>query len=729
MKHKSTTRLFTLLLVLTLILTLLPTSALADADICGDFEYLVNGESSCAVTGYLGSSLDVTIPDKLDGYTVTEIGMNAFKDDGLTSVVIPDTVQMIGSNAFYGNKLSSVTLSSSVWLIGVNAFGENTVDSVTMTEFTLPEPEEGYISRWSDTDSNVYSGGDSVTVSGQYERTYYRPFFDYYFIDEYLKIICIYQYNGPDGDVVIPETIDGYIVHEIAYSAFSDKGITSVTLPSSVMRIHENAFANNSGLASITLPASYKGYVNTYIDGSGNEYAAGSQITDFTKEYKAKVGFVETPEGKAVITHFTPDSRVCVIPSKISNLTVWGIYEEACVSEGITKLTLPNTITHVGEAAFADNELTSVTLPSSIKLVARYAFEANEDLESFNLPEAPQGYTSYWNEYERDGGDVCSVESESEEMAPATTRPPVIINEVNGGYTVTNFSNAYEWVRNEPNKYTVTFKDLDGTVIKTVTQDYGTAIEYPQLAEKEGYTAGWDSELETVPAENITITAAYTVNQYTVTFKDSDGTVMKTAKVDFGTAIDYPADPTREGYIFDGWDSDLKTMPAENITITASYISAEAPRGNITGTLLDSDGNPIAGKTVKLHSKVVTTVTDSKGRFTFTNVPLVDHELIIESSEGTELGRYDLSFGKSDSTSYSVDDTDVDVNVTSNTVAIDILVNVSNSGEVSIEKITFGENPQTGDTETASTWIVWVILAVFVVAVALVIWRNSAEQK
>lgn len=729
MKHKSTTRLFTLLLVLTLIITLMPTSALADADICGDFEYYITGETTCAVTGYSGDSLDLTIPNKLDGYTVTSIGMEVFKDDGLTSVVIPDTVQDIGFSAFYGNKLSSVTLPSSLWYIGVNAFGENTVDSVTMTEITLPEPKEGYISRWSDADSNLFSGGDIVPVIGEYERTYYRAIFDYYVIEEDFEIICIYGYNGPGGDVVIPETIDGYTVQEIAYSAFSDKGITSVTLPSSIMRIDENAFANNSGLASITLPASYKGYVNTYIDGSGNEYAAGTQITDFTKEYEAKVGFVESPEGKAVITYFTPDSSVCVLPSKISDLTVWGVYEGACFDKGITELTLPNTITHIGMVAFANNELTSVTLPSSIKLIAPYAFEDNEGLESFDLPEAPEGYTSYWNEYERDGGDVCAVESESEEMAPATTRPPVTANEVNGGYTVTNFSNAYEWVRNEPNKYTVTFKDLDGTVIKTVTQDYGTAIEYPQLAEKEGYTAGWDSDIKTVPAQDTTITAAYTVNQYTVTFKDSDGTVLKTANVDFGTAINYPADPTREGYTFDGWDSDLKTMPAENITITASYISAEAPRGNITGTLLDSDGNPIAGKTVKLHSKVVTTVTDSKGRFTFTNVPLVDHELIIESLEGTELGRYDLSFGKSDSTSYSVDNTDVDVNVTSNTVAIDILVNVSDSGEVSIEKITFGENPQTGDTETASTWIVWVILAVFVAAVVLVIWRNSAEQK
>lgn len=718
-------KLFTLLLVAAMVVMLLPTTALADADVCGDFEYYIIGESSCAVSGYLGSSLDVTIPGQLDGYNVTDIDMNVFKDDGITSVVIPDTVRTIGSFAFYGNKLSSVALPSSLTYIGVNAFGENTVDSVTMTEFTLPEPKEGYISMWSDADSNTYSGGDNVPVSGEYSNDL-RRIFEYWVMDKDLRIASICNYNGLETNVVIPEIIDGYTVYEITYDAFRNKGITSITLPSSVMIIGENVFADNSELTSIMLPASYKGYVNTYIDGSGNEYAAGSGITDFTKGYKAKVGFVENPDGKAIITNYIPDTSVCTIPSKISDLTVWGIYGDACYDKGITELTLPNTITHIGMGAFFGNELTNVTLPDGVKLIAPFAFEANENLQSFNLPKAPEGHTSYWNEYERSGG-VCTAVSEEEEMAPTATRPPMTVNEVNGGYTVTNFSNAYEWIKDVPNKYTVTLKDFDGSVIKTVTQDYGTTIEYPELATKVGYTAGWDKVLKTVPAEDTTITAVYTVNQYTITFKDKDGSVIKTLTQDYGTKIEFPADPTLEGYVFNGWSRNLETIPAENLTLTATFISSEAPRGNITGTLVDSDGNPIAGKIVKLHSKVVTTVTDSKGRFTFTDVPLVDHELIIESTEGSELGRYELSFGESSSTSYSVDKTDVDVNVTSSTVAIDILVNVSEEGDISIKEITFKENPQTGDERT-SWWILWTAITVIIALGGAIVLRRKATN-
>ena len=120
--------------------------------------------------------------------------------------------------------------------------------------------------------------------------------------------------------------------------------------------------------------------------------------------------------------------------------------------------------------------------------------------------------------------------------------------------------------------YTITFKDGE-TVLATIGKDYGTEITAPENPTKEGYTfAGWDTEIPaTMPAKDMTIQAKWTVNRYTITFKDGE-TVLKSSTQDYGTAIDAPADPTREGYTFAGWDQTVPgTMPAEDMVLTARW--------------------------------------------------------------------------------------------------------------------------------------------------------------
>jgi uncharacterized repeat protein (TIGR02543 family) len=75
-----------------------------------------------------------------------------------------------------------------------------------------------------------------------------------------------------------------------------------------------------------------------------------------------------------------------------------------------------------------------------------------------------------------------------------------------------------------------------------------------------------------MPAENITITAKWTINQYTITFDSNGGSDVKAITQDYNSSVKAPADPTREGYTFDGWDKEIPAkMPAENITITAKW--------------------------------------------------------------------------------------------------------------------------------------------------------------
>ena len=134
------------------------------------------------------------------------------------------------------------------------------------------------------------------------------------------------------------------------------------------------------------------------------------------------------------------------------------------------------------------------------------------------------------------------------------------------------------------NSYTITFDTNGGSAVAPITQDYGTAIAAPANPTREGYTfIGWDKEIpETMPAEDMTLTAKWTADQYTITFDTDGGSEIAPITQDYGTAITAPADPTRGGYTFIGWDKAIPaTMPAGDMTITAKWKDSEKPTGEI----------------------------------------------------------------------------------------------------------------------------------------------------
>ena len=94
---------------------------------------------------------------------------------------------------------------------------------------------------------------------------------------------------------------------------------------------------------------------------------------------------------------------------------------------------------------------------------------------------------------------------------------------------------------------------------------------------------GWDKEIpETMPAENMTVKAQWEINQYTIAFDTNGGSEISPITQDYGTEITAPDNPTRKGYTFKGWDKEIpETMPAENITITARWKDTEKPTGEI----------------------------------------------------------------------------------------------------------------------------------------------------
>ena len=165
----------------------------------------------------------------------------------------------------------------------------------------------------------------------------------------------------------------------------------------------------------------------------------------------------------------------------------------------------------------------------------------------------------------------------------------------NGWYTDSALTQAWnfdDWVTGElrlyagwtVNQYTITFDTNGGSEIAPITQDYGTEITAPDNPTRKGYTfKGWDKEIpKTMPAENITVKAQWEINQYTITFDTNGGSEIAPITQDYGTEITAPDNPTRKGYTFKGWDKEIpKTMPAENITITARWRDTEKPTGEI----------------------------------------------------------------------------------------------------------------------------------------------------
>ncbi len=132
--------------------------------------------------------------------------------------------------------------------------------------------------------------------------------------------------------------------------------------------------------------------------------------------------------------------------------------------------------------------------------------------------------------------------------------------------------------------YTITFDTNGGSDIGHITQDYGTQITAPADPTREGYTfIGWDKAIPaTMPAGDMTITAQWRINQYTITFDTDGGSEIAPITQDYGTQITAPADPTREGYQFNGWDKAIPaTMPAEDLTVTAQWKDSEKPTGEI----------------------------------------------------------------------------------------------------------------------------------------------------
>lgn len=227
------------------------------------YTYRFLSASTIAITDYNGYDTEVTIPSKIDGYTVT--GIENMDTSNIKKIVMPDTVTYIGECAFgdYDDSvpLEEIVLSKNLKTIGLSAFSRCfELKSIDIPE-SLTEIENGafsgcYTLKNFNVSQNVNFGD---RVFGDYPWTsipalnedYNTWLYDDNASDFFVWNGCLFAYRGNSKTPVIPSGVCG-----IGDKVFENSDITGVTIPEGVRYINNGAFKNCTSLKNVKIPKS-----------------------------------------------------------------------------------------------------------------------------------------------------------------------------------------------------------------------------------------------------------------------------------------------------------------------------------------------------------------------------------------------------------------------------------------------------------------------------------------
>ena len=490
----------------------------------------------------------VTIPNSL-----TSINDGVFSGcTGLTSVTIPDGVTDIGGYAFFRCfRLTSITIPESVTYINSNAFAECTgLKNIYCYAEDVPEAPAafGYNNSYVMIVNHAKLHVPATSIEA-YKTT--EPWSDFKSIVSiaFYRLTFIVDgeeyksYQLVDGETIIPEiepTKEGY-----TFSGWSE---IPETMPTNDVVVNGTFFVNTHTLTYLVDGEVYKTDSISY----GTTLIPEEELT---KDGYTFSGWSEIPETM-------PDHDVTVTgtftinPCTIVFDTDGGSPIQSLSGEAGNTITPPEDPTREGytflgwEPAFPETIPQEGLVVKAIWQINSYALvyivdgeEYKKDTLEYNTPINPEedpikeGYTfSGW--------------SEIPEVMPAHD------------FVITGTFTA--------NSYTIIYM-VDGEEYKTSTVVYGSEIIPEEEPTKEGYTfSGWNEVPETMPAGDVVVTGSFTVNSYTLSYM-VDGEEYKTSSVVYGSAIIPEAEPTKEGYTFSGWSEIPEMMPAEDVTVTGSF--------------------------------------------------------------------------------------------------------------------------------------------------------------
>ncbi len=308
---------------------------------------------------------DITIPAG-----VTSIGRGIFERcSSLKSIVIPDRLTYIGDAMFnWCENLTSVTIPNSVTSIGAAAFNnchslENIVLPASVTSIGI-EAFQGCTSLMNISLPNIGGLGERV-FSG-----------------------CI-KLTG----ITIPESVS-----VIGSGAFKDcVSLTEITIPKSVTSIGISALENCRGLKSITLP-----FVGNEPNAPKNKhfgYIFGAlDYTTNSKFVPESLKNVNITDGVSIEANAFYDCS-CLTNVTISSTRVQFIRDRAFgCCRSLKSMTIPPTVTFIGEKAFAFCNLTSVIIPKSVTFIGKEAFYYCLNLKIYcHADKKPEDWAADWN--------------------------------------------------------------------------------------------------------------------------------------------------------------------------------------------------------------------------------------------------------------------------------------------------------------------------------------------
>lgn len=196
-------------------------------------------------------------------------------------------------------------------------------------------------------------------TTGKYEDLNYE-------IEDNKIIITQCQYNQDKKEMIIPEYIDGYPVVEIGEFAFEGMGFTNIIIPNTVTKIGMGAFFDNP-IVNINIPTSV-----TSIDSSafGNCNNLTNIIVDTNNSSYCSIDGVLYSKNKDTIIK----------------------YPQAKTNESYS---IPNTVTIIGDSAFAHSELRNIILPDKLKIIENFAFDNCINLTAINLTNSLEEIGNY----------------------------------------------------------------------------------------------------------------------------------------------------------------------------------------------------------------------------------------------------------------------------------------------------------------------------------------------
>ncbi len=342
--------------------------------ISGDYRYYLNSDNEAVISRYLGKDSEVTVPETIDGHTVSEIGTLAFAGgifedeyfdfiidkDQITSVVLPETVKKIGAFAFeYNTSLVSVDLPDAVEVIPSSAFERcHSLENV-------------------DWPANLKAIGPMAFYGCKGLTDIQLP-------EGLVRIGSNAIANCKNlKSVSLPETLEsiGY------YAFYEDSKLESISIPDSVTELGDGAFMYCEALEEAKLPADIEVIPENLFWGTNLN---GIDIPETVIKIEhgafcsANLGAVELPENLEYIGNWAFSGANLETVELPENLKYIG--HEAFWSVGLTELNLPDSVEYVGEAAFGSNNFETLVLDwQNIYAVETYAFSYCENLKRVEI--------------------------------------------------------------------------------------------------------------------------------------------------------------------------------------------------------------------------------------------------------------------------------------------------------------------------------------------------------